>query len=84
MDEKELIETPLTETELAQKEQELTEKAAELKEKEKDLKQREEVVFKNAKEKLYDKIHIPVKALDVIIIACFVVIILIFLFKGNW
>lgn len=69
---------------LLQREEELAEREAQLKQKEEELKELEEVVYKNAKERLYDKIHIPIWLLDVIIFGCLAGVILIFLLKSNF
>lgn len=64
---------------------ELEEKEALLQKKEEELKQREEEIkareekpkeLKNAKERLYDKINIPVRYLDLFIGACMVAIVI--------
>ncbi|MFR5602528.1 MAG: hypothetical protein ACLTKI_09410 [Lachnospiraceae bacterium] len=71
------------ELDLSEREALLAEKEAMLKEKEEELEKREEVVFKNAKERLYDKINVPIWVLDVIIAACLIAIVLVFLFKST-
>lgn len=68
---------------LSRREEELARREAALQEKEKELEHREEVVFKNAKEKLYDRIHVPIWVLDVIIAVCLILVVLIFLFKST-
>ncbi|MEG0166787.1 MAG: hypothetical protein RSD01_03170 [Ruthenibacterium sp.] len=60
---------------LAEKEAALQAKEAELAEKEAHLQKKEdEIIYKGAKERLYDKVKIPIKVLDVFIVICFVAI----------
>jgi len=73
-------------SEFTWREQELARKETELKEKEEALKAKEEIVYKNAKERLYDKIHVSVRTMDVIIfclIALVVVVIVLGVMAGN-
>ncbi|MEG0305126.1 MAG: hypothetical protein RR576_10140 [Oscillospiraceae bacterium] len=66
---------------LAEKEAALQEKEAELADKEANLQKKEdEIINKGAKERLYDKIKIPIKVLDIFIAICFVAIVLCFFF----
>ncbi|MEG3030608.1 MAG: hypothetical protein RR827_09465 [Oscillospiraceae bacterium] len=62
---------------LAEKEAELQAKEAELAEKEAELQKKEdEIIYKGAKERLYDKVKIPIKVLDIFIAICFVAIVI--------
>ncbi|MEG1895246.1 MAG: hypothetical protein RR162_03320 [Oscillospiraceae bacterium] len=64
---------------LAEKEAELQAKEAELAEKEATLQKKEdEIIYKGAKERLYDKVKIPIKVLDIFIVICFAAILLCF------
>lgn len=66
---------------LAEKEAALQAKEAELAEKEANLqKKEEEIIYKGAKERLYDKVKIPIKYLDIFIALCFVAIVLCLIF----
>lgn len=69
---------------LRQREAELAEKEEQLKQKEEEVNKLKEAVYKNAKERLYDKIHVPVWVLDVIIACGLAAIVLIFLLKSNF
>ncbi len=65
----------MDEKELAAREAALVEKEAQLAKKEKHIEQKEqEIIYKGSKERLYDKIKVPVKVLDVIIVLCFIAI----------
>ena len=62
----------MDEKEFAAREAALAEKEAQLAEKQKQLEDKEKnVIYKGAKETLYDKLNIPIWALDIIIVACF-------------
>lgn len=76
------------EKELEQREALLKSKEEELKQREVEVEAREEEVeeFKNAKERLYDKINIPIKYLDIFIgicVAAIVVLTVMGMLKGR-
>ncbi len=71
----------MEEKDIAAREAALAEKEAQLTEREQRVQKKEdEIIYKGAKERLYDKIHVPVKVLDILIIASIAIIVLIFIF----
>ncbi len=73
---------------MEQREALLNRKEAELKQREAEVEVREEKAeeFKNAKERLYDKINVPIKYLDIFIGVCaaaIVVLIIMGMMKGR-
>lgn len=60
----------MDERELARREAELRQKEQELADRETKVEEKENIVYKNAKERFYDNIKIPVKYIDLFIGVC--------------